>query len=133
MTQFGAWAGWGLTVLVLFFAFSSIIGYYFYGEINIAFFPGRGKHRYALLRLGTLAMVALGCVVDMMLVWNVVCVFMGVMCLMNLYAIVRLGPRAFLALADYVRQRRAGAKAPVFDPASVLPATRGIQSWPPGP
>lgn len=79
-----------------------------------------------------LAVLALGCLADMMVVWNIVHLFMGLLCLLNLYAIARLGHRAYAALSDYVRQRRSGIQDPTFDPSTTLP-TRGIHSWPSAP
>lgn len=129
ISQFGSWAGWGLTIIVLFFAFSSIIGNYFYGEINVGFFQGSRKHHYTLLRAFVVGMVFFGCMADLAIVWDLADLCMGLLCLVNLYAIVRLGPIAYLTLSDYVSQRRQGIKDPTFNPEKVLPSTRGIKAW----
>lgn len=129
ISQFGSWAGWILTITVLFFAFSSIIGNYFYGEINIGFFQGTRKHHYTLLRLFVIGMVFFGCMADLAIVWDLADLCMGLLCIVNLYAIVRLGPIAYLTLADYISQKRKGIKDPTFNPAEVLPSTRGIKAW----
>ena len=128
-SQFGTWAGWALTLLVMLFAFSSIIGNYFYGEINVGFFQGARRKHFTLLRALVVFMVFFGCLADLSIVWDLADLCMGLLSLVNLYAISRLGPVAFAALADYARQRRAGRRNPTFDPAAALGSTRGIHAW----
>ena len=59
--------------------------------------------------------------------WNLADLFMAMICLTNLYAILRLAPYARMALRDYLAQKAAG-KNPMFDPA-VLPSRDGIRAW----
>ena len=129
ISQFGPWAGWALTLIVLFFAFSSIIGNYFYGEINIGFFQGTKRHHFTVLRALVVGMVFFGCMAELSVVWDLADLCMGLLSLVNLYAIARLGPHAYAALRDYMAQRRAGKKNPGFNPAAVLESTRGVKAW----
>ncbi|MBR1609283.1 MAG: alanine:cation symporter family protein, partial [Kiritimatiellae bacterium] len=108
-SQFGAWARPALTLLVFFFAFSSIVGNYFYGEINVGFFQGARKHHFAALRAGVVGMVFFGCMASLDVVWDLADLCMGLLTLVNLYAIARLCPVAVAALRDYRARRRAGA------------------------
>ena len=124
---FGSGASSLLAILIFLFAFSSIVGNYYYGEINIHFF-GKNTHLALLLyRIAVIGMVFFGCIAALPLVWNLADLFMAMICLTNLYALARLAPRARIALRDYSEQKRAG-KNPVFNPA-VMPSAQGITAW----
>ena len=123
----GPWASSLLAVLIFLFAFSSVVGNYYYGEINIHFFGENTERALLLYRLAVVAMVFFGCVAALGLVWNLADLFMAMICLTNLYAIARLASVARIALADYFAQKAAG-KNPVFDPA-IMPDQHGIMGW----
>ena len=118
-----------VAIAIFFFAFSSIIGNYYYGEANIAYIS---KKRWAmsLYRLIVGAMVMFGAVTTLQTVWSLADLTMALMTLCNLVAIVLLGRRVIVLLDDYMRQRRAG-KDPVFRLETVkdkIP-TDGIECW----
>ena len=124
---FGSGASSLLAILIFLFAFSSVVGNYYYGEINIHFF-GQNTHLALILyRIAVIGMVFFGCIAALPLVWNLADLFMAMICLTNLYALARLAPRARIALRDYSEQKRAG-KNPVFNPA-VMPSAQGITAW----
>ena len=125
---FGPMAPAAISILILMFAFSSIVGNYYYGEINIAFFEGNTKKFLLLFRAGVVLMVFFGCMAELALVWNLADLFMGFLCLTNLYAVLRLSKYARIALFDYVKQKREGHKEPTFDPA-ILGDEDGVHAW----
>lgn len=100
VTQFGTWSRYLMTVLIVVFAFSSILGNYSYAEINIDFLGGRSA-ALTVFRVVALAAVGLGAVLALGLVWDFADVSMGLMALVNLTAIVLLGRWAFGVLRDY--------------------------------
>ena len=113
--------------MILLFAFSSIVGNYYYGEINIAFFEGN-THRYLLVfRVGVVLMVLFGSLAALQLVWNLADLFMGLLCLTNLYAITRLAPYARRALIDY-QSKRARGEDPQFS-AKDIDVSDGVYAW----
>ena len=124
---FGTWASSLLALLIFLFAFSSVVGNYYYGEINIHFITKNTQRALFVYRLAVVTMVFFGCVAAFGLVWNLADLFMAMICLTNLYAIVRLAPLARIALADYFAQKAAG-RNPVFDP-SIMPDQHGITAW----
>ena len=124
---FGPWASSLLAVLIFLFAFSSVVGNYYYGEINIHFLGGNTERSLFIYRIGVVAMAFFGCIAALGLVWNLADLFMAMICLTNLYAIARLAPLARIALADYFAQKAAG-KNPIFDP-SIIPDQKGITAW----
>ena len=118
-----------VAVAIFFFAFSSIIGNYYYGEANIAYISKR-RWVMTLYRLVVGAMVMFGAVTTLQTVWSLADLTMALMTICNLIAIVLLGRRVIVLLDDYMRQRRAG-KDPVFRLETVkdkIP-TDGIECW----
>lgn len=126
--QLGGWSNYFISVVILFFAFSSIIGNYFYGEINMDFIC-RHPASIWIFRIFVVMMVYLGSVAELSFVWNLADLFMALMAIVNLVAIAILGRYAFIALDDYVTQKRMGIRNPEFDP-SVMPSAKGILCWP---
>ena len=127
-SQLGEWTNIFMTVIVLFFAFSSIIGNYFYGEVNMDFISRRPA-ALQIFRALAVCMVFFGSVASLGLVWNLADLFMALMAILNIVAILMLGRIAFLVLDDYFAQKRAGIAQPEFDP-SILPSSRGVLAWP---
>ena len=103
-----------VAVAIFLFAFSSIIGNYYYGEANIRFITPNATVMtiYRLFSGGV--MVVFGAMASFELVWNIVDLFMAFLTACNLIAIVLLGRYAFWLLDDYRRQKRQGIKEPVF-------------------
>lgn len=98
---------------IFLFAFSSIIGNYYYGEANIRFIT-RKRGVLTAYRLCVGAMVLFGAFTTLDLAWGLADITMALMTLCNLAAIVLLGRQSFLLLGDYTAQRRAGIRDPVF-------------------
>ena len=126
--QLGGWTNYMMTIVVLFFAFSSIVGNYFYGEINMDFIS-RKRIALQIFRTGVVAMVFIGSISALDFVWNLADLFMALMAMLNLVAIALLGKFAFVALDDYFKQKKAGIVNPEFDP-KVLPSQTGVMCWP---
>jgi alanine or glycine:cation symporter, AGCS family len=125
-THVGAWAPTFVGAAIFLFAFTSIIGNYYYGETNIEFIK-ESKTALFVYRVAVIAMVLFGSVVDLAIVWNLADLFMGIMALINLAAITLLAKIAMAALKDYREQRKQG-KDPVFY-ADSIEGLKGIESW----
>lgn len=102
-----------VAIAILLFAFSSIIGNYYYGEANIRFITSK-KSVLVVYRLLVGGMVMFGAMASLDLAWSLADVTMAFMTICNLIAISLLGRQAFLLLQDYVSQKRQGIKSPVF-------------------
>lgn len=111
--EIGPVGGIFIAVAIFLFAFSSIIGNYYYGEANIRFITGK-RGVLTLYRLLVGGMVLFGALSSLELAWSLADVTMALMTLFNLAAIVLLGRQAFLLLSDYVAQKRAGVRSPVY-------------------
>ena len=117
---FGSFGHWFITFATLLFAFTTILGNYYYCESNLQYLLRRDARRWELtvFRLLAVYIVFLGARMDFSLVWDTADVTMGCMALINLPAILLLAKPVLLALKDYQRQRREG-KDPVFRAADI--------------
>ncbi|MGL5690113.1 MAG: alanine:cation symporter family protein, partial [Bacteroidales bacterium] len=119
VNEIGSAGGLFISVAIFFFAFSSIIGNYYYGETNIQFISN--KPIYLLMyRLVVASMVMLGSALSLKTVWSLADLFMGLMAIINLIAILALSRYVYIALKDYNTQKKAGIKSPNFK-ASTMP------------
>lgn len=118
-----------IAIAIFFFAFSSILGNYYYGEANIHFMT---KRRWVITcyRLAVTGFVLFGSLTTLRTAWNLADLMMALMTLCNLVAIIRLSPVAFIMLKDYMNQKKAGQKSPVFRKTS-LPeqVQKDVELW----
>lgn len=109
-----------ITVSMVLFAFTTLIGNFFYMD-NLLIYLHKGvpsKNFMTGFRIvGTLVVFA-GAIMDMGLLWDTADVLMGVMAIINLPVILALHRVVLGALRDYDAQREAG-KNPVFKAASI--------------
>ena len=117
-----------VAIAILFFAFSSIIGNYYYGEANLRYIT-HNKVVMTVFRLMTGAMVMFGALASLDLAWSLADVCMGLMTICNLIAIVLLGKYAFRLLEDYREQKRRGIKDPVFTKDKMKDIEQDIECW----
>lgn len=108
----GEWGIHFITISIFAFAFSSVIGNYYYAESNILFIKDN-KTLLFLFRITCVVAVFLGAQADFSLVWNLADVTMGFMAIVNIIAIFLLGKTAFKVLSNYEEQKKQG-KNPVF-------------------
>lgn len=126
-SQIGPFGNTFIAICILLFAFSSIVGNYYYGESNIEFLNDKKWFLFAY-RVCVVLMVLFGSVAKVDVVWNLADVFMGLMAIVNLIAIFMLSKYAFLALKDYTKQKKSGIKEPVFK-ASSIPGLKNAKEW----
>ena len=109
----GAWGTTFIAVALVFFAFTSILANYYYGETSLLFI-NRGDHRILTpFRVVVLGMIMFGALVNASLIWDMADVAMGFMALLNLVAILLLSRKAFAVIDDYELQRQGGVE-PMF-------------------
>ena len=86
------------------------------------------KTSMIIFRLMVVGMVIFGALTKVQIVWDLADLFMGLMAILNLVAIARLGKYAFIALDDYSSQKKAGIKDPVFD-ATTIEGLENVECW----
>lgn len=101
-----------ITFSIFAFAFTSLIGNYYYAESNILFIKDN-KILLNLFRVSCLVAIFLGAQADFGTVWNLADVLMGFMAIENILVIFVLGGISFKVLDDYMRQKKQGLN-PVF-------------------
>ncbi|MGD7043453.1 alanine/glycine:cation symporter family protein [Jeotgalibacillus proteolyticus] len=123
--QIGDWAGIFVAAAIFMFAFSSIVGSYYYGETNIEFIK-KSKIALNVYRFLTMGLVMFGSYAGLGLVWALADVFMALMTLINIIGIVLLGKIAIIALKDYETQKNQGID-PTFSPGKL--GIKGTECW----
>ncbi|KRD92840.1 sodium:alanine symporter [Bacillus sp. Root239] len=109
-----------VAVALFFFAFTTIMAYYYIAETNIAYLT-RGKNgKWAMfaLKLVLLGATFYGSVKQASLAWALGDAGLGIMVWLNLIAILILAKPALVALKDYETQKKQGVD-PVFDPVKL--------------
>ncbi|CBZ04485.1 na(+)-linked D-alanine glycine permease [Clostridium botulinum H04402 065] len=96
---FGHFGNIFVAVSLFFFAFSTIIGWYFFGLLNVKFiFGDKGTRPYVVLFLVALVV---GTILDVPLVWQLADTFNGFMVIPNLIALIALAKLVKKELKDY--------------------------------
>lgn len=118
-----------VAIAIFFFAFSSIIGNYYYGEANIKFVSS-SKKVLNIYRTLVCVMVMGGAIMSLQTVWSLADLTMGLMTLCNIAAIVLLGGQVFTLLKDYRKQKSEG-KDPVFRKSEIkeFASNDAIECW----
>lgn len=96
----GHWGIHFITVSIFAFAFSSLVGNYYYAESNILFIKN-SKILLNVFRVTCVAAIFLGAQADFSLMWNIADITMGCMALVNIVVIFLLGGTAVKALKHY--------------------------------
>ena len=118
--QFGAAGPIFITVAMVLFAFTTLIGNLYYVDNCLNYIVGKipAKEFMVLFRIDAVVLIFIGAGMEINMVWNLADVLMGVMALINLPVIVILARPALAALKDYTHQRKAGHN-PVFHAADI--------------
>lgn len=109
-----------VAIALFFFAFTTIMAYYYMAETNLAYITqkARKKGLEYLLKFAILAAVLYGCLREADLAWALGDIGVGSMAWLNIIAILLLMKPALKALKDYESQKKAG-KDPVFNPENL--------------
>ncbi|VEG26956.1 alanine/glycine:cation symporter family protein [Actinomyces howellii] len=109
----GGWVVWFMTFVVTTFAYSSVLGYSTFAEVNISYLGG-GTRAGLVLRLAMTAATGVGAIVALEMAWVMADIALGLMTILNLVAVLWLSRWVFAVLGDYDRQRSQGVAEPAF-------------------
>ena len=127
--EIGSWGKFFIAVAILLFAFSSIIGNYYYGEANVRHLTGN-RHVTTLYRLLSGGIFVLfGALATLEIVWSLGDLCMALLTGCNLIAIIALGRYAFRLLDDYREQKRRGIREPVFHRHQLPEIEADVECW----
>lgn len=109
-----------ITVALFLFAFTTLIGNYFYAEMGLGYLCDKkpGKKLLTAFRLFAAVVVFGGSLMEFSVAWSTADVIMGFLALINLPVIILLGGPAVHCLQDYIKQKKSG-KNPVFKAADI--------------
>lgn len=127
---FGGFGPLLITVCMLLFGFSTLIGNLFYVDNCIRFIhKGAPSHGFVnIFRIVCVLVVFVGAGMSMAAVWDIADILMAVMCFINIPACFILGNTAVKAMRDYQQQKKEG-RNPVFKAASIGIDESTVQYW----
>ncbi len=123
----GGFGRWYLTASVFLFAFSTIIGNYFYGESNMRFITHR-RWPIHVFRIVTSVIVFFGGFVTLQQAWSLIDLLMAVIVYLNLTAVLLLARHVYRLLDDYTLQHREG-RNPTFHRSQLPEIKDDIECW----
>ena len=109
-----------VALALLFFAFTTIVAYYYIAETNITYINRATERPWMsfVLKLCMMAATVYGAVKTADVAWALGDMGVGLMAWLNIVAIVLMHKVAFTCLRDYEAQKKAG-KDPQFDPRAL--------------
>ena len=115
-SHFPAFGSGFVAVSLLFFAFTTLMAYYYIAETNLSYLNKKGTSIWLLsgLRIFKLLATFYGSVKTAEVAWTLGDIGVGIMAWLNVIAIFLLRKPALLALKDYEAQRKSGAD-PIFN------------------
>ena len=133
-TAIGTLLGSGLgnivvAVALAFFAFTTIMAYYYYAETGVVYLFGKGRKENTfiwVLRICIIVAVFYGSLKEAKAAWDLGDIGVGAMAWINIIAILLLSPKALRTLRDYEKHKKEG-KEPVFDPKEL--DIKGADFW----
>lgn len=120
-----------IAVCIFFFAFSSVIGNYYYGECNLTFLCNGSRHTRTAIQIYRLVLgilIFLGSLMTIEIVWALVDFFMVIMTVVNLTSVFLLGKYAIRLLDDYKAQLKQG-KDPEYHSSTIPEISDVTECW----
>jgi AGCS family alanine or glycine:cation symporter len=111
-----------VALALFFFAFTTIMSYYFQAETNVYFLFRRKKasvYAINILRLWMIVVTYFTAINEMTLAWNMADIGVGLMAWLNVIAILLLQSIALKTFYDYESQLKSGIRRPTFHPAAL--------------
>ena len=109
-----------ITVALILFAFTTLLGNYYFAETGMAYLCGKTPVKGVRItqRVIAIVIVLIGSVASLGIVWDTADVLMGLMAVINVPIIFLIAKPALRCLEDYRAQKQAG-KNPVFKAADI--------------
>jgi AGCS family alanine or glycine:cation symporter len=107
-----------IAVAMLLFAFTTLLGNFYYVENCFAYIFGRypGKKSLTVIRLIGAVLIFFGAALEMDLAWGIADIAQCILAFINIPVCIIIGGVSYRALEDYIKQRKAG-KNPVYNAA----------------
>ena len=116
-----------VAIALFFFAFTTMIAFYYIAETNLGYLRGRTDGWPSwVLKIGAMAITAFGSVVSADAMWMIGDIGYGLLGWANMLVILALSPVVYKVMKDYDRQRKQGLD-PSFDPVPL--GIRNADFW----
>ncbi|UFH35564.1 alanine/glycine:cation symporter family protein [Flavobacterium acetivorans] len=117
---FPGFGSYFVAVALFFFAFTTILAYYYIAETNISYLTRKFESPVFnyILKVIMMLVIMYGSINQAKLAWDIGDIGVGLMAWFNIVAIILLQRPALAALKDYEKQRKEG-KDPMFDPENI--------------
>ncbi|MFT5251070.1 MAG: AGCS family alanine or glycine:cation symporter [Flavobacteriales bacterium] len=117
---FPGFGSYFVAIALFFFAFTTILAYYYIAETNISYLTRNLNSPIYnhILKVVMMLVIMYGSINQAKLAWDIGDLGVGLMAWFNIIAIILLQKPALLALRDYEKQKKEG-KDPVFDPRDI--------------
>lgn len=125
--QIGTFGATFIAIVILLFAYSSILGNFFYGQSNLNYIK-ENKAVLFIFKVLVVIMVFIGAVMDLETAWATADLFMALMAVTNLVAVFALSSIVFQVAADYKRQLKQGVN-PVFQTNNIKADLSDVDEW----
>ena len=119
--HFPAFGNGFVAIALFFFAFTTIMAYYYYAETNITYIFKNGNTTLIIwiLRIAFLAATYYGTVKSAATAWAIGDIGVGLMAWVNIIAILLLGGIAIKVWKDYSSKKKSGILNPTFNPEEI--------------
>lgn len=119
-TVFPGFGSYFVAIALFFFAFTTVIAYYYIAETNVSYLTRKIESPvfYYVLKLVMMSVIMYGAVNQAKLAWAIGDIGVGLMAWFNIIAIILLQKPALKALLDYEKQKKQGID-PIFIPEDI--------------
>lgn len=126
----GEWGRDFVSIALLLFGFSTILYNYYLGENSLNFFSPENRKLFNVFRVAVIVLCGWGATTDLHTVFGFADVTMGLLALVNLFALIMLMRPGLRIMRDYDRQISAGEPQPVFDATQFADLDLDPEAWP---
>jgi AGCS family alanine or glycine:cation symporter len=129
-SQFPGFGKIFVAIALSFFAFTTIMAYYYIAETNVSYLDHQNKKKWLIwvLRIVILGATFYGAIRSAELAWTMGDIGVGIMAWLNFIAIFLLRKPALALLKDYERQKKEG-KDPVYSPQESHLDFKNVEIW----
>lgn len=115
-STFGSFGPVFIAVAMCLFAYTTLLGNFYYVESCFAYLFGKrpGKKSLLVIRIAGAALILFGAALKMEHAWNIADIAQCILAFINIPVCIVLGSKAYIALNDYVSQKKQG-KNPVYN------------------
>ncbi len=128
-SHIGEWGRVFVSIAMLLFGFTTMIYNYYLGENSLAWLGGQNRPLIIVYRVAVIGLCGWGATSDLGTIFAFADVTMGLLALVNLFALVMLFKPALKLMQDYDSQLAKGAGEPVFDPEKFGYAGIDRKAW----